>query len=202
MARVGKLTSQLHGHGLLKRSHRLLFQLLHPLRTQQGERQGEPKQKFTLIPKHPVDLSNNLKLGFSIAISNLTANFSLQRIPLSVYAIILNLKPILVIVLGLLFGIESITAKKAVIILVSFIGASLIVDPDFFQRSFDWLAGHDEVRPVDQAPIDRGIRASANLRTDVLFLLFFDIYLRAQQGLHLRVNQKVRYSGNPGLFRL
>lgn len=91
--------------------------------------------------------------------ANLTANFSLQNIPLSVYAIIMNLKPILVILLGFCYGVERITLRKTGIILLSFLGASLIVNPDYFAALYSDLTGNGTAKELeDHDPVRRGNR--------------------------------------------
>lgn len=71
--------------------------------------------------------------GFGMGIS------SIPKLPLSVFGIILNLKPVLVIILGVIFGIERITLKKLGYIFLSFLGAGLIVNPTWFASVFSRL---------------------------------------------------------------
>jgi drug/metabolite transporter (DMT)-like permease len=49
----------------------------------------------------------------------------------------LNLKPVLVVVIGALFGMETLTFKKFLYIVISFLGAALIIDPLWFANL--WL---------------------------------------------------------------
>ena len=84
------------------------------------------------------------------------ANLGIKLIPLSVYAIILNLKPILVIILGVFYGIESITLKKICLILLSFLGAMLIVNPDWFSNEYHKFFGNDEKTGDTHSEIERG----------------------------------------------
>jgi drug/metabolite transporter (DMT)-like permease len=82
-----------------------------------------------------------------MAFNIITATFGLRVIPLSVFAIILNLKPILVIIIGYLFGIENLSTKKILLILISFIGAGLIVNPDWFAHLFNSLLHRKDPPP-------------------------------------------------------
>ena len=59
---------------------------------------------------------------------------AIKKLPLSVFSIILNLKPILVMLIGLLAKIESLTLKKVLLILISFVGTALIVSPGSFSE--------------------------------------------------------------------
>ena len=72
----------------------------------------------------------------------MTGNIGLKNLPLSVFAIILNLKPILVILLGFCYGIETITPKKISMIIISFFGASLIVNPNMFAAIYNRIKGN------------------------------------------------------------
>ena len=53
-----------------------------------------------------------------------------SMLPLSTFAIILNLKPIIVILVSFCFINEKLTLIKFVLIIISFTGATLIVNPN------------------------------------------------------------------------
>lgn len=91
-----------------------------------------------------------------MSISMITANYSLRLAPLSVYAIILSLKPILVIILGYFYGIEKCTVKKLVFIFLSFLGAGLIINPSFFERIYASLTGKIDISASGQAVVNKG----------------------------------------------
>lgn len=57
------------------------------------------------------------------------------------FAIILNLKPVLVVLLGYIFGLETITCRKLGYIALSFLGAGLITNPAWFQQVWNRVAG-------------------------------------------------------------
>lgn len=82
--------------------------------------------------------------------------FGLKNLPLSVFAIILNLKPIMIILLGFCYGIETFTLKKVILILISFFGASLIVNPDFFARLFNQVMGNQVEQTAADDHIEKG----------------------------------------------
>ena len=114
-------------------------------------------KKFFIIPKEPKEIRDNLFLAVSIGTALVFGSYSMQYIPLSVFAIILNLKPVLVIVLGFCFGIETITLKKISLIFLSFLGACMIVDPEWFARAFDLIVGNTRDFSDGGSPSDKGL---------------------------------------------
>jgi drug/metabolite transporter (DMT)-like permease len=93
-------------------------------------------------PKKPEKLLNTLFIGSSMCIFIILGMNGLRMIPLSVFAIILNLKPILVILIEILCKIERITWKKIGYVTISFLGTGLIVDPGWFSHVVDLLVGN------------------------------------------------------------
>ena len=138
---AGKLTSELPGDGLFEHARGACLQLLHAPGPVQAQSAGGLDQKFEIVPRSRAALWENWKLGWAIATAMLLTSFGLKMIPLSVYAIIMNLKPVLVMVLGILYGVETVTAKKAGLILLSFLGTALIVDPQLFASALNWGLG-------------------------------------------------------------
>ena len=65
-------------------------------------------------------------------------------LPMSTFAIILNLKPVFIIFVSFCFANEVITIKKLLVILVSFVGATLIVYPDAIFKVFSIFGGKSE----------------------------------------------------------
>ena len=118
-------------------------------------------------------------------------NWGLKHIPLSVYSIILNLKPILVILLGFCYNIEKITKKKVILILISFIGASLIVDPAFFSGVYNQIFNNSVQPELEQKYVEKGKKpVIINRRTHLLFFMFGDLFLCISQSLHIYCHQK------------
>ena len=127
-----------------------------------------------------------------MAIAMMFSNLSLRNIPLSVYAIILNLKPVLVILLGFCFGVETITLKKIVLILISFLGASLIVDQDLFARWFESIF-HGKTQSSNSIQTSgKGLLDSdCNQRTYLLFFVLLGIHLRFIKIIFFRGHKKI-----------
>ena len=86
------------------------------------------------------------------------STFSLQVVPLSTFAIIVNLKPILVILLACFLGIDTLSVKKVILIFISFIGASLIVNPDWFANIYNKLMNI----PTDPVPVHKTFEKGLN----------------------------------------
>jgi hypothetical protein len=136
------MTSKCVGHGVLEHADRFDLQFLRALPKDSRSRPGIHKQKFQLFPKKINDFSNNMKLAISMSLSMITANYSLRMAPLSVYAIILSLKPILVIILGFFYGIENCSVQKLGFIFISFLGAALIINPGLFAHVYASVVGN------------------------------------------------------------
>ena len=92
-------------------------------------------------------MTSNLVLAFTISVLILIAYQSLKIIPLSVFAIILNLKPIMVIILGVMFGIETFTPRKLMYVCISFFGSGLIINPMFFRNLIQFITHRTSVAP-------------------------------------------------------
>lgn len=119
---------------------------------------------FRIAPRKPELFWTNWRLAWMIAVSMMCSNLSLKQIPLSVYVIILNLKPVLVILISFAYGVESVTCKKAGLILVSFFGAILIINP----AAVSWLvqSGLAHFLGVPPTPADTGRGESSTSLTN------------------------------------
>ena len=90
---------------------------------------------------------------------------SIKKLPLSVFAIILNLKPIFVMIIGVLTQIEKFTAKKLILILVSFLGTGLIVNPNGFAALWKRYFLQDKGTNQAVGSIDKGIKLIVAVNT-------------------------------------
>ena len=73
-----------------------------------------------MFPRDKETFYTHLKVGMIIVFTLFGASNGLRYIPLSFFAIILNLKPMFVVILGFFVGIEKLSVRKVVLILLSF----------------------------------------------------------------------------------
>jgi drug/metabolite transporter (DMT)-like permease len=75
-------------------------------------------------------------------------------LPMSTFAIILNLKPVFIILISFVFADQILTFRKFVVILVSFIGATLIVYPSIITDLLNYFTGSSKPHNQEKEFID------------------------------------------------
>lgn len=147
-------------------------------------------KKTEVFSKCKPEMSRNLALALSISFGMSCGISSMKLVPLSVFAIVLNLKPIMVVLIGLCFGVETLTLQKVLFILLSFVGAGLIVEPSFFLGLLH-VTSYRSVPPDPGSGVTKGSRS--NRRPAVLLGMQPGPFVRHVQSYHLHPDQKERY---------
>ena len=121
-------------------------------------------------------------------------------LPMSTFAIILNLKPVFIIFVSFCFANEVITIKKLLVILVSFFGATLIVYPDAIFKVFLIFGGISDTVENDYITDNCGefihivVNTKLIIFRSLLFLRNCVLYdVCDHQGVIFRLHPKLRY---------
>lgn len=94
-----------------------------------------------ILPCNTTEVGIYLKCSCFVVLSTFFAIICMKIVPVSIFAFIFNLKPVLVLFFGFCIGQETLTRKKFGFILLSFLGTGLIVDSSLFAGCFHWLLG-------------------------------------------------------------
>lgn len=90
---------------------------------------------------------------------------SIKLVPISIYGIIYNLKPVLVIVIDYFAGQETFTRKKFFLIFLSFLGAGLIINPNFFLNFF---SQDNDTQKFNESSMDKSTKVILQTFTTTL----------------------------------
>lgn len=121
---------------------------------------GKINKKVDMYTKNKSLMSSNLLLALIIASGMTSGIFAIKLVPLSVYAIILNLKPIMVVLIGVMVRIETMNSRKLMLVCISFLGAGLIINPSFFENVFFYLFKEGRSNDNEHAAILKGSSSS------------------------------------------
>lgn len=101
---------------------------------------AEAQQRRRLLPE-PQALQSYLVYSFTVALSTFFVINCIKLVPVSVFSVFFNLKPVMVVFVGLCLGQGAFTRSKLKFILVSFLGTFLIVDSQFFGNCLRRIRG-------------------------------------------------------------
>lgn len=127
-----------------------------------NQKQGKAKRGL-LLPKDFEGFLRYWVCSWTLLVGSLSANICLKIVPISIFAIIYNLKPVLVIFMGFVAGQETFTCKKFSFIFLSFLGTGLIVDFDLFENLFFRSINNESSKQESMAPAS--LAHGTNLRT-------------------------------------
>lgn len=111
-----------------------------------NQRHQKRLSRGQLLPNDTHELAQYWTCSWLVVMSTFFAIHCMKLVPISIFGIFCNLKPMLVMFLGLCAAQETLSCSKLVFILLSFLGSGLIVDPQFFAGCFRRLLG---IRPGD-----------------------------------------------------
>jgi drug/metabolite transporter (DMT)-like permease len=93
------------------------------------------------LPENTYELKSYLICSVIMIVSTLFAVFSLKMVSVSIFSILFNMKPVIIMLLSYSAGEENLSIKKLIFILLSFLGTGLIVDSEVFKKMFHFLLG-------------------------------------------------------------
>ena len=121
------------------------------------KRQGEIVDQPMFQPRTMARLRSYWVCSWTVVLSTFTGIICMKIIPISIFAIIYNLKPVLVMIMGFCAGQETLTLRKSGFIFLSFLGTGLIVDSEFFINAWTQIVGASSGEPAENSdPIERG----------------------------------------------
>ena len=79
---------------------------------------------------------------------------AMKMVPISTYGILMNLKAILVILISHFYLSDKMTIKRLILVIVSFMGAFMIVKPNLMNDLSNWVTGNksDATNTINHIP--------------------------------------------------
>jgi drug/metabolite transporter (DMT)-like permease len=102
---------------------------------------------------------------------------AMKMVPISTYAILMNLKAILVILISHFYLSDKMTLKRLILVIVSFLGAFMIVKPDLISNMVSCVVGTPSIPPHNSDPLPdiySSIPIQFNFRTNLFSGLHSD----------------------------
>lgn len=146
----------------------------------------------------PIDLRGLMSYwvcSWCVVFSTLFATFSIKLVPVSIFAIFFNLKPVLVIFFGFCAGQETISLKKILLIFISFLGTGLIVDSQFFVDYYEkFFKTKIDTSDNNTSSLKFGTHFEVwlTIRIRLLSRLFFRFHVDGWQRIYNRFHQEIR----------
>lgn len=110
-------------------------------------RNPKPSNKRLFLPENLNELAMYWKCSCFVILSTFFGIICMKMVPISIFAFLFNLKPVLVIFFGFCMGQETLTLKKFGYISLSFLGTGLIVDSPLFISCYHWIFGIEPASP-------------------------------------------------------
>ena len=107
-----------------------------------------PPIKRPIVPNNK-EMLNILIIRGIIAGSNLLVFYTaLKLVPLSTFLVLRNLKGIFVLIITPFYLKERLSIEQMILIIISFIGTALIVNPWIFKNMFDYIFSSESVHII------------------------------------------------------